>query len=416
VRADLRLRPWSPPSALALPGLVAVFARTLREAGLGGDATSTADAIRSTRLVDVRDVVQFYQALHANLTSRRQDTPLFDEAFATFWLRGRAGTAEPLGDEGDRPAGAAAGDERERPEGDEQDGEPGRDGGAAGDEAGLAGAEPGGERPEVDVDVVRARYSPQESLRDRDFRDLSAEERALVRRAVEEMPALLRLQRRRRHERSVTARRRIDFRHTFRAALATGEPLPRWRQRRHDPERLVVLLDTSRSMDAYVDPLLAFAHGLCRAVPRTEVFLFSTKTTRVTDLLRSGERARALATAAEAEAARSSGTAMGACLEEFHRRWGAGGLGSHWVTIVASDGWDWGDPRVLAEQMERIRRRSRVVLWLNPMMGDPRFQPLSTGMRAALPSVDALLACHSAAALGEVVARLVLTSGGVPQP
>lgn len=408
MRPDLRLAPWSPPDGQRLPGLVVLFARYLRDAGVAADTAATTDAIRSTAHVDVADVVQFHRALQANLASRAQDLDPFDDAFAAFWLGAgpahdqRAADGEPAPDAAGSPggAGAEAGDVPQPASGDAARGEAGErmpDALAAGTERG---------RPQFDVEVQHALYSPDSALRERNFRELSEAERAEVLRAIERMPRLLELERARRYRRSLTMSRRIDFRRTFRATIAGGEPMPRWQQRRSAPERLVLLLDVSRSMDGYAEPLLGFARALCRTFRSAEAFLFSTSVARVTGALRSGDVADALALASAQEAARSTGTALGACLAEFHHQWGARGLGRRWVTLVASDGWDWGDPRLLAEQMGRIRDRSRVVLWLNPAMSDPRFRPVCAGMSAALPYVDALLPCHSLARLHDVARRL----------
>jgi uncharacterized protein with von Willebrand factor type A (vWA) domain len=179
------------------------------------------------------------------------------------------------------------------------------------------------------------------------------------------------------------------------------------RARRLRHRRLVLVLDVSGSMAEYSRALLQFAHTAARArgVP-TEVFCFGTRLTRVTHELARRNADQALAKASEAVLDWEGGTRIGESIDTFLRVWGRRGVARGSVVVICSDGLDRGDPAVLATQMERLARLAHRVVWVNPLKGDARYEPLAGGMRAALPYVDAFLSGHDLSSL-EVLARLL---------
>jgi uncharacterized protein with von Willebrand factor type A (vWA) domain len=166
----------------------------------------------------------------------------------------------------------------------------------------------------------------------------------------------------------------------------------------------VLLIDVSGSMAPYADALLRFGHAAVRAsAARTEVFTLGTRLTRVTRQLRNRDPERALVAAGNAVPDWSGGTRLGETLKAFSDRWGQRGVARGSVVVLCSDGWERGDPTVLGEQVARLRRLAHAVIWVNPHKGKHGFAPVTGGMVAALPYLDALVAGHSLAALEELV-------------
>ncbi|HEY0500398.1 MAG TPA: VWA domain-containing protein [Kutzneria sp.] len=213
--------------------------------------------------------------------------------------------------------------------------------------------------------------------------------------------------------RSVRTRRsragRLDPDETLRELLRYGgEPVRlRYRRKRLRPRRLVLLIDISGSMTPYADALLRFAHAVVRrSPPSTEAFTLGTRLTRVSRQLRMRDPEQALKAAARAVPDFAGGTRLGETLRVFLDRWGQRGLARQAVTVVFSDGWERGDATLLGEQLARLRRLAHAVLWVNPHVGRPGYAPVQSGIRAALPHVDRLLAGHSLATLDELLTEV----------
>jgi uncharacterized protein with von Willebrand factor type A (vWA) domain len=164
----------------------------------------------------------------------------------------------------------------------------------------------------------------------------------------------------------------------------------------------VFLLDVSGSMAPYADALLRFAHVAVRRRTGTEVFTLGTRLTRVSRELRRRDADLALSAVARTVPDWSGGTRLGELLRAFLDRWGQRGTARGAVVVVASDGWERGDPQVLGEQMARLHRLAHRVVWVNPHRGKPGFAPLTAGLLAALPHVDDFVSGHSLAAYEEL--------------
>jgi uncharacterized protein with von Willebrand factor type A (vWA) domain len=192
----------------------------------------------------------------------------------------------------------------------------------------------------------------------------------------------------------------------MRALLRTGgEPLSlAWRRRRIRRTRLVILCDVSGSMDVHARFLLQFLYAMQDAFARVETFVFSTALTRITDHLRTMTFGQALERLAGVRGF-SGGTRIGASLAQFEERWGRL-VDRRTVVVILSDGWDTGEPAVLGEALRRIHRRAGRVLWLNPLLGNPEYQPLTQGMQAALPHVDVFAPAHNLESLRSMVRYL----------
>jgi hypothetical protein len=263
------------------------------------------------------------------------------------------------------------------------------------------------QRPVVVVEEEVALASQVELLRHKSFARCSPEE-------LEQLAALLAQLRltvpARRTRRLAPSRRGVpDLRRTLRRSFRTGgEPLERrFRSRRRRRRKLVLILDVSGSMADYSRALLVFAHAAMRADRRWEAFCFGTRLTRVTGALATSRSDEALRRAAEEVVDWNGGTRIGECLKQLLDEYGHRGLVRGAVVMLCSDGLEVGDPDLLAEQMARLSRLAHRVVWLNPLKGDPAYEPLARGMHAALPYVDVFAPGHNLASLEELGSQLV---------
>jgi hypothetical protein len=260
------------------------------------------------------------------------------------------------------------------------------------------------ERPElIELAVVPAAWSDEELLRHKDFGAYTDAERAAARRLLARLAARAptRMSRRTR-----PTRRRghvPDLRATTRASLRQGGELleRRWRAPTRRPRRLVLVLDVSGSMAPYARMLLQYMQASVAARSRVEAFAFGTHLTRLTHELGGRDPDLALRRAAERVTDWSGGTRIGASLSTLNREHGRR-IGRGAFVVILSDGWDRGDPDELAAELGRLRRTGHRLVWLNPLAADPRYEPLTRGMRAALPHLDRLMPGNSIKSLQEL--------------
>jgi hypothetical protein len=253
-------------------------------------------------------------------------------------------------------------------------------------------------------DVARAIASANEVLRRRDIAQLTAAER----RSLATLFAALRVgsPRRRSPRRGPSHRGEIDPRRTLREQLRlAGEPGPlSHRRRRTRARRIVLLVDVSGSMAPYADSLLRLGHRMSQAASGpVEVFTIGTRLTRVTTALSLRDPEEALKVAGQTVPDWSGGTRLGESIRVFTMRWGQRGMARGSVVVIASDGWERGDPQLLGEQVARLRRLAHAVIWMSPHRGKAGYQPVQGGIAAALPHVDHLLAGHSLASFAELL-------------
>jgi uncharacterized protein with von Willebrand factor type A (vWA) domain len=186
-----------------------------------------------------------------------------------------------------------------------------------------------------------------------------------------------------------------------------GEPIELPRRRRREAARpLILLADVSGSMERYSRMLLHFLYGLGRSGARVETFLFATRLTRVTRHLAGRRANEAFARVARDVQDWGGGTRIGEALRAFNMRWARRVMRNGPVVLIVSDGWDRGDPELLARELARVRRSCRRVIWLNPLLGSSGYQPLTRGMQAALRHVDDFLPAHNLNSLEQLAAHL----------
>jgi len=379
----------------ALVHNLVLFGRVLRGLGLEVNPGRINDAVDALGHVPVGARADFRHALRCLLVRRREDLGLFDEAFDVFWRKPAQGSsARDLRAMGER--------RRVRPP---------RFGPAPhrGEPVGRDGHGENGPPKREGWPILRATvtYSPSEALRHKDFGALTAAEAAEVEKMVGEIawrPG------ERRGRRAKAARGPIvDLRRTLRRSLRHGGEVLAWESRRRQPRPrpLVVLADVSGSMERYTRMLLLFLFALAAGLERrAEVFLFGTRLTRVTRQIRGRDPEGALREVARAVPDWSGGTRIGEVLGAFNRGWARRVLGGGAVVLLISDGWDRGDPGILSAEVARLQRTCHRLVWLNPLLAAPEYEPLARGMRAALPYVDDFLPVHDVASLEALAARL----------
>jgi uncharacterized protein len=248
-------------------------------------------------------------------------------------------------------------------------------------------------------------YSSSSRLRTKDFADLTPVELQEARRVLTRLSWQFGTRRTRRWRRA--RGRAVDMRASLRLSVTRGEWLtPKYRRRASAPRPLVVIADVSGSMERYSRVLLHFVAGVSMTARHVESFVFSTTLTRL------GRRAgvqpgrRPLSRDVAQVKDWGGGTRIGESLHAFNRHWARRVMRHGPVVVLVSDGWDRGDPALLAREMARLSRSCRRLIWLNPLLGSPDYAPLTRGMQAALPFVDDFLPVHNIASLEDLARRL----------
>ncbi|MGF1600124.1 MAG: VWA domain-containing protein [Acidimicrobiales bacterium] len=357
------------------------FCRVLRGAGLSVPASATINFVEALGLLGVDDRRGVYWAGRSTLIRRPEDLPVYDRVFRAYWQQQ---SPDGMLIEGAPPPITIAldVDDDEESDGDDSD------------------------DPEGDIQTVR--FSRIEVLTEKDFAECSPDELAEL---TSLMSRLRFTTHRRRSRRQVPARGdggRPDLRRTVQRALRhQGEPFDRaFTEKATRPRRLVLILDVSGSMEPYARALLRFAHAAVVARGRVEVFVLGTRLTRLTRHLTSRDPDAAIRRAFPEVKDWAGGTRLGEGIRRFNDEWGIRGMARGGVVVVLSDGWDRGDATLLGEEMERLRRVTHHLVWVNPLKATPGYAPLAAGMAAALPHVDEFVEGHSYASLEDLAAIL----------
>ncbi|MGO9872558.1 MAG: vWA domain-containing protein [Acidimicrobiia bacterium] len=363
------------------PDRVAVaFARVLRGAGLDVPVGSTIGFARALECVGLATASGVYWAGRATLVRRPDDIASYDRAFAVFWTNG--GPADALDEPDERPGPVSVAFDVELP--------------SSGDDTATVGI-----RPSVTV-----RWSPVETLRERDFACYTPGEFAQARRLMADLRVTSARRPSRRRKPTSRSHGSPDLRRTIRRSFGAGGEVvpPSFHEAGTRARPLVVLLDVSGSMEPYARAFVRFVHAAVVSRTRVEAFTLGTRLTRVTRQLQSRDPDAAVRAAAGRVADWAGGTRLGDGLRAFNDGWGVPGMARGATVVILSDGWDRGDPEALAEQMARLARVAYKIVWVNPLKASPGYAPLAQGMAAALPHVDAFVEGHSIAALEELAA------------
>jgi uncharacterized protein with von Willebrand factor type A (vWA) domain len=371
------------------------FGQVLRGAGLPLTVSELMDAVRALEVIDLLDRQEVYLALRACLVARTEEMPIFDRCFEAFWkfhaeegqgLEGLLGAAPgpPVAEQ--PPAGEAPAPSEKQ--------------------ASLALESWEEETDDTGEPLEVPGQSDREVLLDQDFSTFPAEDLDEVARLTILIAKRLarRVSRRRRPTRRGGV---VDLRRSMRANMMKAEIIElRRRERRRRKVKLVLLCDVSGSMDLYSRFLLQFLYALQNVFGRVETFTFATRLTRVTEQLKGPSYQLALKRLTEVRDF-SGGTRIGESLAEFNRTW-RHLVNRHTIVIILSDGWDTGEPDLLSAEMLSLRRKAGRVIWLNPLLGNPSYEPLTRGMAAALPLVDRFAAAHNLASLRDLASHLTL--------
>ena len=355
-------------------GTIVEFCRHAREQGLSASVQETLVALEASAALGVSNSEDLKFGLRSTLCSSKDDWDLFDDCFQTFWGGASAlpsRTRDPRKELTSRAKGHNSRSLMATGSGDDVSSQ--LDGSQA-----IAGA------------------SSQDRLTKADFSTLPQSDMA----ALEQISLRLfkqmsrRLARRRRIG---TVRGQVDLRRTIRRSIPRGgEPINlRYRERKPRPHRLVTLLDISGSMSPYSLFLVKFLYALQKHFRHVDTFLFSTGLTEITSLFRTQRLQDALQALSQKPAGWSGGTSIGGSLREFNQLHRRKLRSSDTLFVVLSDGWDTGEPGVLAAELAAVKRRVRRLIWLNPLLGLKDYQPITGGMSAALPHIDVFAAAHS---------------------
>ncbi len=365
---------------------VVSFCRALRQREIPLGPQEAADALRALSAVDLADRRECYLALRTVLTSHQEDLAIFDDLFEQFW---------------NSPAEAPPGlpdAAREDPSGPQGDGQT----------PGPALLEWLDEAMAAEGEESLPAYSPVETLTQKDFSTFSADELDDMVRLVVAIARRVATRLSRRTQ-QVQRSHRVDLRRTIRHSLRRGGEIIdlAYRRRKLQKTRLVLLADVSGSMDLYSRFLIQFIYALQHALGQVETFVFSTSLTRVTEALSESNLRRALDEVARRVPDWSGGTKIGQSLQTLLTRYGDS-ITRRTVVLIVSDGWDTGDIEVLREAMESVQRRAGRVIWLNPLLGSPGYEPVCQGMRVALPYVDVFAAAHNLHSLRQLERHLAM--------
>jgi len=349
------------------------------------------DLVSALDLIEIGNKTDFFYAARTLLVHEREDLELFDEAFELFWrkpaeswevqwqglTRRRRSTKAiithpPLRDEPPQTTDADSDSKEVR----------------------------------TVIEVTRT-YSSREVLRHKDFAEMSAEESEAIRQLMTNLR--WEISERRTRRRHPGKGEMLDLRRTLRRSMRAGGEFFSWayREPKLKPRPLVIIADISGSMERYTRVLLHFIYGMKSALTQpVEAFVFSTRLTRITRPLQLRDLDLALKNVGELVNDWAGGTRIGESLKTFNFEWGRRVLGHGAVVLIISDGWDRGDVELLQHEMTRLKRNCHRLIWLNPLLGAPEYEPLTRGIQAALPHIDDFLPVHNLASLEDLANRL----------
>jgi uncharacterized protein len=364
-----------------------LFGRVLRAVGVHVHRERMVDAIQATEWIGLRRRTDLRATLSALLVHRHEDLPLFNQAFDLFFrAHGSSALDLPLFSLGERARVVLR-----------------REGGAP---QRLDLESQSTESDAASAAFAIGAYSTVEVSRTKDFADFTAAELEAARRVMLRMRWRPGVRRTRRWQRS--SRGDLDMPRLLRTNLMRGGELielPR-RIRREAPRPIVMLADVSGSMDRYSRMLLAFASGLTRSARQVESFVFATRLTRVSRLVSAATGYRVLSRMVRDLHDWGGGTRIGEALRTFNTTWARRVMRHGPVILIVSDGWDRGDPQLLAQELARLRRRCSRLIWLNPLLGSAGYEPLTRGMQAALEHIDDFMPAHNLRSLEDLATHL----------
>jgi uncharacterized protein with von Willebrand factor type A (vWA) domain len=367
-----------------------LFGRVLRRLGLDINPGRMMDLVSALDHIEIGKKSDFFFAARTLLVHDREDLPLFDEAFELFWRK-------PSESWDVQWQGLAR---RKRPSGPIVTHPPLKET-QQNDDSTSASSQ------EMSVIEVTRTYSDRELLRHKNFAEMNSEESEAIKQMMSRLLWKVSERRTRRHHPGKG--HLIDLRRTLRRSLRSEGEIFNWsyREPKLKPRPLIVIADISGSMERYTRLLLHFIYGMKSALSQpVEAFVFSTRLTRITRPLQIRDLDLALKNVGLLVNDWAGGTRIGESLKTFNFEWGRRVLGRGAVVLIISDGWDRGDVDLLRREMARLKRNCHRLIWLNPLLGAPDYEPLTRGIQAALPNIDYFLPVHNLASLEDLAIRL----------
>ncbi len=378
-----------------LAGKIIRFTDFLRLRGFKVSHSNVHDSIRGILEIDPSIRKDFLETLRANLVKNDIEWVQFINLFDEFW--------DSTDDLLNRP-----------PHEDEFDEQECQDPNAAGEvnSETVTALSPMEGKSDSGITLDATVYSPLPATGEKDFTCFDRTDIPLAEQVIKNFIQPFRIQESRRLKKSKKARD-IDFQRVLRKSLKTeGLPLKLcFRSKKRKLKRLVFLIDVSGSMDRYARLVLPFILSLRKVGSKVEAFVFSTALVPITFFIRHMDIDQALDQIARYVPYWSGGTKIGHALHQFNRDQGQRLRVRKSVVVILSDGWDLGDQDLLEQEMMALSRNANTVIWLNPLAGDPDYQPLCQGMKTALPYLDFFLPADSLDSLkkaGHLITRMMM--------
>ena len=363
------------------------FCRALREHGISVTPAEVVTAATVLQVIDTSDRDEVFLSLRSVLTTSVDDFPTFAELFKIFWNR----SPRKLVERDPSSHNTARTRNLSQPKG-------------------LAFfLEHWGTSLQASAEPVKVQGAGDiESRAQKNFSKFSHEELEEISRLARRIVRHLASKKSRRWQ-PVARGHRVNLRRSLRLSLKTGGELIElaYKNRRAKRTKLVVICDVSGSMDMYSRLLLQFVYGLQNSFAKVESFVFATSLSRITGELKNKTYRRALDRLAANVHGWSGGTRIGASLAKFNVEW-LRRIDRRTVVIILSDGWDTGDPEQLVAALSKLKDRAGRVVWLNPLLSDSTYQPLTRGMQVALPFVNVFAPAHDLASLRALEPHLIL--------
>jgi hypothetical protein len=375
---------------LELPRNVLLFSEALRKKGVVVTTDSVLVALRGLWFINIQHKIDFYYLLKASLVSRWEEIKRFDEVFAQFWSFSDNATPS-LKEDGEAGLKNSAEEKEEEPLANRSE----KEGFRIKERISSAHERTGTDEKNI------PEYSPMEILRKRDFSTMRPEELEEVKDCLISFSRKVAMVLSRRWKKG-KKEGRFDFGRTIRHAVRHGGEIMelRWKQRKTRPPRIVFLCDVSGSMDIYGRFLLLFMYVVQNFYPRCETLTFSTRLSRITDILKREKTFSGVLQFLSHELLDwSGGTNIGGALHELRKRYSAFLHPRRTIFLIFSDGWERGDTTLLKSEMRSLKQLTRTLIWLNPHLGSPNYKPLCKGMATALPYLDHFLPCHNLSSL-----------------
>lgn len=383
---------FSPESLIsrqtALSANIVQLCRYLRHKGFSIGPREEADALHAMLKIPLDSPSTLQVTLKAVLCKSLKTYQTFDEHYQTYWKN-----LERALDSKVKPGGPETQPEKPQPQTDQP--------------PSLQSLKNWLQGNQSQESTELAAYSPIEVITQKDFSTFSEEELLELMKIIRTIARTLAKRQNRRYQKSRQAQH-LDIKQTLRLNMRRGGELVdlAFRRKRKRRLNLILLCDVSKSMDLYSQFLIHFMYAFQNSYQRLETFVFSTSLHRISEELKEDQLSEALEKISTTVPNWSGGTKIGTSLNSFCQTYASRFLNKQSIVLILSDGWDTGDTEILAESMRQIHKKAAQVIWLNPLAGNPNFEPKVQGMQVSLPYIDLLLPAHNVESLKEVISHL----------